>query len=113
MFVGASLLAACGDGSKPGIYEIDIGVDVRVNAIVAVHQPEGLGLFAAVSGGAIVDQDGQRWQLSSHELWALATDQFGRHWVCGDRGYLAFADVDKSGTEPIWTPVDLGIEADQ
>ena len=109
--VGGLLLWAGGCWPGPSIEEVDIGVDVRVNAVIAVPHEE-LGLFAAVAGGVIVDGDGRRRQLSSHELWAIASDTSGRFWVCGERGYLAFADVEDSRDETSWTPVNLGIDAD-
>jgi hypothetical protein len=106
---GCALLLGCRSGSQPGIHDIDIGVDVRINAIIAVPE-RGIGLFAAASGGVVVDQDGHRWELSNNELWTLATDDHGRYWVCGDRGYLAFAEVEDVDTLPDWTPVATGTE---
>ncbi|KIG11888.1 hypothetical protein DB30_02313 [Enhygromyxa salina] len=105
-------LVACYPWGRAGISEIDVGVDVRVDAIIFVPERNG-GLFAAVSGGAVVDHDGQRWDLSDHALRASSTDDLGRYWVCGDHGYLAFTDIDPAqAVEPTWFPVTTGDERD-
>lgn len=111
------LLALTTCGSEPEFESIDVGVDVRLNAVA-----ENWSHFVAVGAdGVIVDDDGQSWDVGAMELRDVAFFEERDAWrwfVVGDQGLALHASHREqkdfsSEPKPIeWVTVDVGTTAD-
>lgn len=98
---------------KAHISEVESGVDTRIDAVISLWAHD-LESFLLATGGVVVDDDGERWELSAHALHSFASERNERIWVVGDRGYIAYTDVEVD-EEPVpieWVPLSTGTHAD-
>jgi hypothetical protein len=121
-FIVLSVLTIAACASEPELRYVDVGVEVRLNAVAEFGIVAG-SFIAVGSGGIVVDSDGEQWDLGDIELrdvaWGhdRASYDYTLTWmVVGDQGTAAFAvaedALDMEYLPLKWTTLELGIESD-